>query len=813
MPIKKQNQTLATITLQNFFKLYGKLAGMTGTAMTEADEFFKIYGLDVVAVPTNRPMQRKNFPDMIYRTEREKWNAVLEEVKEVHETGRPVLVGTTNIEKSEIVSDLLRKHGIKHDLLNAKQHEREAEIVAQAGQRGAVTIATNMAGRGTDIILGGNPEHLAWEELSKTYQSRLDVPKSEWDAVTNRIADEFGMKKEGEQLKELGGLHVVGTERHDARRIDLQLRGRAGRQGDPGSSRFFLSLDDDLMRIFAGDFVRAVLDRIGMQEGEAIESGMVSRRIEKAQKRVEERNFDSRKNLLEYDEVMDHQRKEVYSFRQRILDGANCREMITEMIEKQVRHWTLHFLDPDYRWDTIAAWAMQKMNVVVEPSNLRGMTREQLEEYLREEGRIKAEETIIEQVEEALPESEDEAEWNWQALSRWANATYGLNTSDRELKKIGRGDVAESLCSRAREAVGRLNLQDLHVLTDEEFPQRQLCGFVEHQYGVSLRPAELPNTGEPEDSVDFLLERVNDAYREQEVQFPVRIGMTNFLPENARGQARDTQGLARWAAGRFRLDIGPDYFESKARHQIEPELLEKSRTYLPGDGPIQEVNSLLDRAYEANGHDAEKPTDESALQELIRLANEQFEAALEADEVKELNRTHARQTVLAAFDRKFRPELGQAERSILLDVLDHAWKEHLLYMDHLKANIGLVGYAQQDPKTEYKREGMRAFDQMWTRIGEQVTGAIFRLEKPSPEFAAHATFQHGTARHDAAASVDELEATQAQEQYLEESGGQEAGSESKAVATIRKAPDQNVGRNDPCPCGSGKKFKKCHGAG
>ncbi|MBA4031049.1 MAG: preprotein translocase subunit SecA, partial [Planctomyces sp.] len=272
--IKEDTQTFATVTLQNFFKLYPKLSGMTGTAMTEANEFWKIYKLDVVAVPTNRPTQRINYPDAIYRTVKEKWDAVIDEVKEVHATGRPILVGTVSIENSEHLSRKLTQRGVKHNMLNAKYHEREAEIIAQAGRLGAVTISTNMAGRGTDIILGGNPEYLAWDELKNEYGSRLDVPKSVWNETTKRIAQREGMADEGRQVAELGGLHVVGTERHDSRRIDLQLRGRAGRQGDPGSSRFFLSLEDDLMRKFGGDWVKDWLTAMGMQEGERIESGM-----------------------------------------------------------------------------------------------------------------------------------------------------------------------------------------------------------------------------------------------------------------------------------------------------------------------------------------------------------------------------------------------------------------------------------------------------------------------------------------------------------------------------------------------------------
>src|SRR5262249_40365212 len=298
--IKEETQTLATVTLQNFFKLYKKLAGMTGTAMTEANEFWKIYKLEVIAIPTNKPLIRVNHADVIFRSEREKWKAAVDEIAEVHETGRPMLIGTTDVEKSLKLSEMLKRRGIKHELLNAlpEHAAREAEIVAQAGRINAVTISTNMAGRGTDIILGGNPETLAWARLKDKYPTRLDVPEDEWKAVVTEIEAALKMKEEGRGVAEMGGLHIIGTERHGARRIDNQLRGRAGRQGDPGSSRFYLSLQDDLMRIFAGEWVSNVLTRLGMEEGQAIESRMVSRRIEAAQKKVEERNFDIRKNLL-----------------------------------------------------------------------------------------------------------------------------------------------------------------------------------------------------------------------------------------------------------------------------------------------------------------------------------------------------------------------------------------------------------------------------------------------------------------------------------------------------------------------------------
>ena len=306
--IERENQTLATITFQNYFRMYKKLAGMTGTADTEAVEFNKIYNLEVVVVPPNRQMVRKDFADIVYRTEREKFNAVVEEIKELHATGQPTLVGTISIEKSERLSAMLKKVGVKHVVLNAKYHEKEAEIVAQAGRKGSVTIATNMAGRGTDILLGGNAEYSAKEQLRKKGINPDLATKEQWDEVYSRIQGE--VQSEHEEVIASGGLHILGTERHESRRIDNQLRGRSGRQGDPGSSRFYLSLEDDLMRIFASEKVSSIMQRLGMDEGVPIESRLISRRIEAAQKQVEGHNFTIRKHLLEYDDVMNQQRKD-----------------------------------------------------------------------------------------------------------------------------------------------------------------------------------------------------------------------------------------------------------------------------------------------------------------------------------------------------------------------------------------------------------------------------------------------------------------------------------------------------------------------
>jgi len=325
--IANENQTLATITFQNYFRLYNKLAGMTGTADTEAEEFAKIYNLDVVVIPTHMPMIRIDYPDVIYKTEKEKFDAVIKEIIECHKRGQPVLVGTISIEKSEYLSSLLKKRGIPHSVLNAKYHEKEAEIIAQAGRSGTVTIATNMAGRGTDIILGGNPKGLAKDFL----KNKDNYTEDEWKKALEKA--EAICQEDRKKVISAGGLHILGTERHEARRIDNQLRGRSGRQGDPGTSRFYLSLEDDLLRIFGSERIASIMNRLGMEEGVPIEHRMVSKAIENAQKKVEAHNFDIRKHLLEYDDVMNKQRMEIYSYRKEVLAGENLKEKVFEMIE------------------------------------------------------------------------------------------------------------------------------------------------------------------------------------------------------------------------------------------------------------------------------------------------------------------------------------------------------------------------------------------------------------------------------------------------------------------------------------------------
>jgi preprotein translocase subunit SecA len=464
--IKEETQTLATITLQNFFKLYKKVCGMTGTAMTEADEFWKIYKLEVFAIPTNRPLIRINHADTVFRSEKEKWKAVVEEVVEVHQTGRPVLIGTTDVDKSIKLSELLKRKGIKHELLNAlpEHAARESEIVSQAGRIGALTIATNMAGRGTDIILGGNPEAMGWAVLKTKYASRLEVPEDEWKIIITDIETKEKTKEEGRKVKDLGGLHIVGTERHDSRRIDNQLRGRAGRQGDPGSSRFYLSLQDDLMRIFMGEWVANVLTRLGMEEGQAIESPMVSRQIQKAQKKVEERHFESRKHLLEYDEVMDTQRRRVYGYRQEILNDTNCKIRILEMIAHQIKMAIDRFLDRKYGADSFAQYASDKLGVEFKGSDFDRSTFEEAELYAKN----KAHSVTLTQLQDFIEEnlgSDDESEWNWQALTNQVNKRWELENAEKTLKSVGKSDLVEYLAQQTEDSVEKISLQEGSIFT------------------------------------------------------------------------------------------------------------------------------------------------------------------------------------------------------------------------------------------------------------------------------------------------------------------------------------------------------------
>ena len=846
--VKEENQTLATITLQNFFKLYEKICGMTGTAMTEASEFWKIYKLDVITVPTNRPLKRGNFPDVIYRTEREKFNAIADEIEhlnrwdvvqtknkelvgtlvkeddkaaeiqlkenkervtvptgevlEIQRRGRPVLVGTVSIEKSERLSAMLDKRGIKHQVLNAKHHKREAEIVAQAGRKNAVTIATNMAGRGTDIILGGNAETMAWALLQDKYATRLDVPQEEWTTLIKEIEEREKMKPEGVEVRGLGGLHIIGTERHEARRIDLQLRGRCGRQGDPGSSRFYLSLEDDLMRIFAGEWVKNIWTRLGIQEGEAITSRMVSRRVEGAQKKVEERNFEVRKNLLEYDEVMDEQRKRVYGYRQRILDGAKCKELILEMINDQVNRHLEEYLAKDYGTDTFSGWVSGQLSVELEARDFRGLDFSGAVRSARDEAARMAEGQVIDAIDENLPEEDDEQEWNWEALAKLLNTRWKLNIRDRDLKKLERGAIAEMVIVRAREAIEAVDLGEGERFLDEDFGVRTACAWVHYKFGVTLDPAEVGKL-DAEAFKRMVREKAAQVYEERETEYPVLAGLYHFTTEDSDGKKRvDREALVAWARERFGIELDVAELKSRQRDEIRSLLVEHSRALQQhANAALDEVHRRVDKLYGVATADQTAGVasgGNGALSSLSDWLRQSLHCELPPDKLARLDREQLERRLEMAVEDRYRPEMRRMERSLVLQILDAAWKDHLLAMDHLRSSVGLRGYAQVDPKVEYKREGMRTFELMWGSVAERVTDLVFRVEQVD-DFA-DSTFVESEAIHEEAQSATDIAGQQ--------QAAIDASQSDKKQEPIRNR-NQRVGRNDPCPCGSGKKFKVC----
>ncbi|MCC6491646.1 MAG: SEC-C domain-containing protein, partial [Pirellulales bacterium] len=855
--VKEENQTLATITLQNFFKLYRKICGMTGTALTEAGEFWKIYKLDVVGVPPNKPLQRLEHPDVIYRTEREKYIAIAEEIErlnrhttvelkngeyfigklkgedqgavtlELDETrkietisrdriariqspGRPILVGTVSIEKSERLSNLLDKRGVKHEVLNAKHHKREAEIVAQAGRLGAVTIATNMAGRGTDIILGGNPETMAWAQLQDKYPTRLEVPKDEWETLVTQIERREKMKEEGQQVKTLGGLHIVGTERHESRRIDLQLRGRCGRQGDPGSSRFYLSLEDDLMRIFAGEWVKNVLTRLGMQEGEAIESRMVSRRIEGAQKKGEERNFEIRKNLLEYDEVMDEQRKRVYGYRQRILDGDNCRDLVVQMIADQVNQAMLVFLDSDYGTESFAAAAGNLLTCELNARDFKNTSYQDAERLATEEAVRKAESQVYDAIEENLPEeAEDESEWNWGALAHWSNTRFGTNYRDRDLKKIGRDQVDEQLIADARKAIDNVDLARCARFLEPDYGVKTACAWLREKFGVELSPGEMARL-EAKDFIHLAQERARAAYDERESEFPVLAGLYRYAGHAAGGQKQGFQReeLVEWARRRFGADLSLDDLKNKQRDEIRALLLVHSRQNNERATQLAaEARKRVDALFRDAGAEVtlgQATGQNGKLTDLAAWLRESCQCELSMEELSRLDHEAARRRVAQLVEDRYRPEIRRLERVLLLQILDQAWKEHLLTMDHLRSSVGLRGYAQIDPKVEYKREGMRLFETMWQSASNYVTDLIFKMEQLDESFVGSTWVESRAIKEDAPSGAAAAGMSEQQHEAIE-------GSQAATKLEPIRNREEKTPRNAPCPCGSGKKYKNCCG--
>ncbi len=845
--IKEETQTLATITLQNYFKLYSKISGMTGTALTEAKEFWDIYKMNVVAIPTNRVLKRKEFTDVIYLEEKHKFRAVADEVEALNKydtieyyngdqiigtiesendasvvllpadsrkretidrndiasidrAGRPVLIGTVSIEKSEAISDFLKQRGVQHEILNAKNHGREAEIIAQAGRRGAVTIATNMAGRGTDIVLGGNPDTLAWSRLQNDYPTRLEVPQDTWDDLVREIDEEYQMAAEGEELKELGGLHVIGTERHDARRIDLQLRGRCGRQGDPGSSRFFLSLDDDLMRIFGGGNLKSMLAKVGMKPEDSIQNSMVTRRIAAAQKKVEERNFEIRKNLLEYDEVMDTQRKRLYEYRQEILDGENVSTKVTDCLEEQIEHYVNVFLDPNYGVDSFTAWVNSQFNMQEESRTFNGMDFKQADEESRRLAYRSAMRRIRDSVDENLPRDFDEAEWNWQALAKFMNSNWGTALRPRDLQAIDLDDIEDDLAELAYAHIDKVDLSDGAIFLDERFGRSSLATWIRNKFGFELDESELKDQTN-EELLHSIHDRSIDMYQHREAEYPVMAGIYRY--GGGADKQLDREALITWASQRFDAEISIDSVRNMQRAELQETLVDLSLA--------SQKRSETHRAW-AKEKSADLFEGQTENTRLNRIANEGEIAAISlwlrdnvdcevsVEDLGDLNRQELSRRLSSAVEDKHHAEMRRMERALLLQIVDSAWKEHLLTMDRLRSSVGLSGYAQKDPKVEYKREGMKLYDSMWFSIGEQVTDLIFRMEQLNEQFVGSTWVETSATHADAQSSNDAIR--------MNESGEDPSQTRSAKPKTVRNSMPK-VGRNDPCPCGSGKKYKRC----
>jgi preprotein translocase subunit SecA len=784
--IKEETQTLATITLQNFFKMYKKLAGMTGTAQTEAEEFGKIYRLDVVTIPTNRPVIRDDGHDRVFRTEREKWEAIIDEIKDVSQAGRPVLVGTTSVEKSEMVSNMLRrKHGIEHNVLNAKFHERESEIVADAGQQiknahgddvGRVTIATNMAGRGTDIKL--TPE-----------------------------------------AHKAGGLHVIGTERHTARRIDNQLRGRSGRQGDPGSSRFYVSLQDDLMAMFAGEWTIKVLSFLGMEEGQHIEDKRISKGILRAQKKVEERNYLARKNLLEYDEVMDHQRNTFYGMRQSVLRGQNVDQMIWDTIGDAIEDAVDKYITKDYVAAVIAEWARTNFEVQLEPASLKGYRNiNDLEMFLKDQARAEADSNITTSVGEYMGEDEEDVStWDIKGLSSWAMQRFHASLPVSQIKKMEPRELEDRLRDAAKEQINKRDVSGLLKYLEPMYAETELAGWAKDKFGVEVKPEEVladarSSTRKPADEIVELIEkRAREAYARREIEYPVDHTLT-FAFGGAEGNTDNPYAadyVRTWARMKYNVDLPVEAIRGQSVRKLRDQLIGLQEKFLV-DGELQrEVNAMV------KSHP--NPSD------LVTAFNDRFGTKIKESDLNPATRNPATRNAgsgnatQAPADYLFgvargmlRRELSDLEQFVLIQIFDQSWKDHLYAMDALKSGIGLQAFAEQDPRVAYKREGFEYFQQMMIGVRDKVTDLIFRARVVGPT-QTRSAYRETAAVHESAGGYGVGENVQATAAAVEAPRPQSGATEPSTVKTIvRDQP--KVGRNDPCPCGSGKKYKHCHGA-
>ena len=679
-----------------------------------------------------------------------------------------------------------------------------------------------MAGRGTDTILGGNPN--SWPDLKNLknedgrilYPTRLEVPPEVWRQAVMKYED--GMKAEGREVAEAGGLHIIGTERHESRRIDNQLRGRSGRQGDTGSSRFFLSLEDDLMRKFGGDWLKNVLSSrlIGMQENDAIESPMVSRRIEANQKKMEERNFDIRKNLLEYDEVMDEQRKSVYGFRQGLLENRPPKLAILDMIDRQVESAVRLFLDPDYGVSSFTEWAGPRLGSEFTVKEFRNIRFEEAVELAKQRATQQAEPQLDEAIEEHLPADGEFSDWNILALGNWVKARYGVEVKERDLTRMVpregnphevRGQIRETLLEKIRPAIDEIDLSAGREFLTPKWGLVSFIGWLHHKFGIESDVAvwEGKSQAEVNHAAKAAMRQLYDAW---DAHFPVHVNAATFFRNPTPGSPAnyDRDGFAAWFDEQYGVALDPQIVQSGTREEAVTHALKVAAENYEGGKISAELMDLAGKAFVKVGRGKrmrEEPQPQ-VISQVVEKARSLLGLELDAAEVARLGSVELLDQIQNKLDEEFRPEMRQLEKVVLLHILDGSWMEHLRTMDHLRSSVGLRGYAQVDPKVEYKREGLRIFQEMWDGVGDKVTDLIFRMEQFDPNFLGSLATERALKR----AQTIHAEAPSA---YDEAAG--EVSTNSGEPADKKKEParrtGQKVGRNDPCPCGSGKKYKAC----
>lgn len=744
--VKEESQTLATITLQNFFKLYGQISGMTGTAATESEEFMNIYGLEVVTIPTNEPCIRDDRDDLIYKSMKEKFNAIVEEINEVSGEGRPVLVGTVSIEKSEALSAALtKKYGIEHEVLNAKQHAREAQIVQKAGHqhtsrdgktRGNVTIATNMAGRGTDIKLA-------------------------------------------ETVPQLGGLHILGTERHESRRIDNQLRGRAGRQGDNGSTQFFLSFEDDLLSLFSPELMIKALSWVGWEEGQPIYHSRISKMIAKTQKKVEERNYEVRKSLLEYDEVMDYQRKIFYSRRRQILTGIGLKDIIDEMIDSSIGKNCELILNENHHLSCIAEWARTNFAIELRTSEIEGLNTDEIEHTIKKHAKNNAESNVSISLGEYLEDYEDAATWDINGLCKWAMSAFSVSLSPGKVKNMSPEEIETQLIEAAATQVDKKDCSQLIEFLKEDFAFKTFAMWAKTKFGIKIDQKQITSL-KYADIKKLVKEKTSEKYHQRQIEYPVEFAMNMvFGPQGPNIYGFDS--LSKWIKKKYDVDLSAEKIQEQKPSHLHSQLLELSKSY--NDGQLEE--------------EINNKTETLSASDLIEWANQRFDTSLNLDEISQ---DDISSKITKAGIEFLRKELSDLEKYVLLQVYDGTWKDHLYTMDHLKNSIWTRSFAEKDPKIEYKREGFKLFNDMLISIEDRVTDIIFKVHLEAGA-KAKTVWNVSQAAHD---EVGQFAMAERQRAAAQAPQGE------KVVKQI-KLEKPKVGRNDPCPCGSGKKYKKCCG--